>query len=93
MFSAALRLIHSEQVSLMRLVDAMSTRPAQIFRLPGGTLKVGAAADIAIADLDMPWIVALDKLSSRSKNSPFEDARFSGRVTETWVGGKKVFSL
>ena len=93
MFSAAIRLLHSEQVSLMRLIDAMSTRPAKIFRLPGGTLKVGANADIAIADLDMPWIVALDQLSSRSKNSPFEDARFSGRITETWVGGRQVFSL
>jgi dihydroorotase len=93
LFAAALRLHHSGQVSLMRLIDAMSTRPAQIFGLPAGTLKIGAAADIAIADLDMPWIVAAEALLSRSKNTPFENARFSGRITETWVSGKKVFSL
>lgn len=93
LFSAALRLYHSGQVSLMRLIDAMSTRPAQIFNLPAGTLHPGAAADIAIADIDMPWVVALDQLASRSKNTPFEDARFSGRIVETWRAGEKVYSL
>ncbi len=93
LFSAALRLYHSGHVSLMRLVDAMSTRPASIFGLPAGTLAPGAAADIAIADLDMPWVVAIEKLASRSKNTPFEDARFSGRITETYRAGKRIFSL
>ena len=93
LFAAALRLHHSGQVPLMRLIDAMSTRPAQIFGLPAGTLQPGAPADIAIADLDMPWVVALDALASRSKNTPFEDARFSGRIVETWCAGKRVFSL
>ncbi len=44
MLSAALRLHHSGQVPLMRLIDAMSTRPAEIFGLPGGTLKPGRPA-------------------------------------------------
>lgn len=93
LFAAAMRLYHAELVTLGRLVEALSTRPAEIFGLPGGTLKVGAAADIAIADLDHPWIVSLEALSSRSKNTPFEDARFSGRITETWVAGKQVYKL
>ncbi|TWB54963.1 dihydroorotase [Rhizobium sp. ERR 922] len=90
---AALRLYHSGQVSLMRLVDALSTRPAQIFGLPAGTLKPGAKADIALVDLDEPWLVAKDMLLSRSKNTPFEDARMSGRAVATYVAGKLVHSL
>ncbi|RWX11077.1 dihydroorotase [Rhizobium hidalgonense] len=93
MLAAALRLHHGGQVSLMRLIDAMSTRPAEIFGLAAGTLKPGAAADIALIDLDEPWLVAKDMLLSRSKNTPFEDARFSGRAVATYVSGKLVHAL
>jgi dihydroorotase len=93
MLAAALRLHHSGQVGLMRLIDAMSTRPAQIFGLDAGTLKSGAKADIALIDLDEPWLVAKDMLLSRSKNTPFEDARFSGRAVATYVAGRCVHSL
>jgi len=92
MLAAALRLHHSGQVSLMRLIDAMSTRPAQIFGLDAGTLKPGARADIALIDLDEPWLVSKDMIVSRSKNTPFEDARFSGRVVSTYVSGRCVHS-
>jgi len=93
MLAAALRLHHDGRVPLMRLIDAMSTRPAQIFGLDAGTLKPGAKADITLIDLDEPWIVAKDMLLSRSKNTPFEDARFSGRAVATYVAGKCVYSL
>lgn len=93
MLSAALRLHHSGQVPLMRLIDAMSTRPAEIFGLPGGTLKPGAPGDIALIDLDEPWLVSRDSLLARSKNTPFEDARFSGRAVATYVAGQCVHML
>jgi dihydroorotase len=93
MLSAALRLHHAGQVPLMRLIDAMSTRPAEIFGLPGGTLKPGAPGDIALIDLDEPWLVSRDSLLARSKNTPFEDARFSGRAVATYVGGQCVHAL
>ncbi len=93
MLAAALRLHHSGQVSLMRLIDALSTRPAQIFGLDAGTLQPGAKADITLIDIDEPWLVAKDMLLSRSKNTPFEDARFSGRAVATYVGGALVYSL
>ncbi|MFB9951039.1 dihydroorotase [Rhizobium puerariae] len=93
MLAAALRLHHDGRVPLTRLIDAMSTRPAQIFGLDAGTLKPGAKADITLIDLDEPWIVAKDMLLSRSKNTPFEDARFSGRAVATYVAGRCVHSL
>lgn len=93
MLAAALRLHHSGQVPLMRLIDAMSTRPAQVFGLDAGTLKPGAKGDITLIDLEEPWLVAKDTLLSRSKNTPFEDARFSGRAVATYVAGRCVHSL
>lgn len=91
LLSAALRLHHDGSVSLKRLIDALSTRPAQIFGLPGGTLKPGAPADITLIDLDEPWLCIKEDLVSRSKNTPFENARFSGRAVATFVGGQQVF--
>ncbi|MDR6759023.1 dihydroorotase [Mycoplana sp. BE70] len=91
--AAALRLYHSGDVGLMRLIDAMSTRPAQIFGLDAGTLKPGAIADIVLIDLEEPWIAAKDGFVSRSKNTPFEDARFTGRALQTYVAGDRVHSV
>ena len=61
--------------------------------LDAGTLKPGAKADIALIDLEEPWLVSKDMLRSRSKNTPFEDARFSGRAVATYVSGKLVHAL
>ncbi|HTO33513.1 MAG TPA: dihydroorotase [Pararhizobium sp.] len=90
---AALRLYHSGGVPLMRLIDALSTRPAQIFGLDAGTLKPGAKADITLIDLEEPWLFGKDSIVSRSKNTPFENARFTGRAVATYVAGKLVYSL
>lgn len=93
MLAAALRLHHSGEVSLMRLFDAMSTRPAKIFGLDAGTLRASAVADLVLIDLDEPWIAAKDGFVSRSKNTPFEDARFTGRAVQTYVAGKRVHAV
>jgi dihydroorotase len=93
LLAAALRLYHDGSVPLMRLIDALSTRPATIFGLDAGTLKPGAKADIAVIDLEEPWIVSKDAIVSRSKNTPFENARFTGRVVQTYVAGKLVHAL
>lgn len=92
LFAAAMRLYHNEEVSLTRLIDALSTRPAEIFGLPGGTLKAGSKADLIIADLDMPWVVHEEDIVSRSKNTPFEGERFSGKILQTIVDGRTIYS-
>ncbi|WP_312409972.1 dihydroorotase [Shinella sp.] len=93
MLAAALRLHHSGEVPLMRLIDALSTRPAKTFGLDAGTLAPGAKADIVLIDPDEPWLATKETFVSRSKNTPFEDARFTGRAVSTYVAGKRVHSL
>jgi len=92
LLSAALRLYHSGDVPLLRLVEALSTAPARLFGLPGGTLKPGAPADLILVDLDAPWIVREADIRSLSKNTSFEGARMQGRVLQTMVAGRTVFS-
>jgi dihydroorotase len=91
LLAAALRLHHNGDVPLMRLIDALSTAPARIFGLPGGTLEPGAPADIAIVDLDYPWVVNEADIRSRSKNTCFEGARLQGKVMHTMVAGRTVY--
>lgn len=92
MLAAGLRLVHSGDVPLANLLAAMSTRPAELLGLPGGSLTAGAPADLILFDPDEPWVLDPQRLKSKSKNTPFDNARFQGRVQRTVVAGRTVFS-
>ena len=92
LLGVALRLHHSGDVPLMRLVDALSTAPARLFGLPGGTLKPGADADLIVVDLDRPWTVREADIRSRSKNTCHEGALLSGKVLHTMVAGRTIYT-
>ncbi len=91
LLAAALRLYHSGDVPLLRVIDALTHAPAKRFGLEGGTLKAGAPADLVLVDLDEPWIVRENDIRSRSKNTCYEGARMQGRVLRTLVAGNTVF--
>ncbi|MCZ8545092.1 dihydroorotase [Mesorhizobium qingshengii] len=92
LLGAALRLYHNGDVPLLRLIETLSTAPAKLFGLAGGTLRPGAIADLALVDLDEPWIVSESGIRSRSKNTCFEGARLQGKVLQTLVAGRTVYS-
>lgn len=92
LLAAALRLVNNGDVDLLTVARALSTRPADLLGLPGGRLTPGAPADIILVDPAMPWICDGEKLRSRSKNTPFEGARFEGRVLRTVVAGRTVYA-
>ncbi len=92
LLAAGLRLVHAGNISLERLLYCLSTGPARRFGLPGGTLDIGAPADLVLFDPDEPWILSEVDIQSRSKNTAYENARFTGRVLKTFVEGRKVYS-
>jgi dihydroorotase len=89
---AALQLYHNGAVALRPLLAAMTCRPAKILGLPGGRLVPGAPADLAIVDLEMPWRIDAANLSSKSKNSPFDETVLQGRAIKSFVAGRCVYS-
>ena len=91
MLTAGLRLVHNGTLPLSTLIKAMSTGPAALLRLPGGTLKAGAAADVIVIDLEVPWLLDPANLKSKCKNTPFDEARLQGRVVRTIVAGRTVY--
>lgn len=91
MLVAGLRLMHAGEIDLVTLLRAMSTRPAELLNLPGGTLKSGAIADVIVVDLETPWVLDPGELKSKCKNTPFDEARMTGRVVRTIVAGRTVY--
>jgi dihydroorotase len=91
MLAASLRLVHAGDITLPALLKAMSTRPAELLGLPGGTLRPGSPADVVVFDPDAPWVLDRAELKSKCKNTPFDEARLQGRVVRTIVAGRTVY--
>ncbi|MGL4439120.1 MAG: dihydroorotase, partial [Bosea sp. (in: a-proteobacteria)] len=90
MLSAALRLHHSGDIALPRLLAAMTSAPAALIGSKAGRLEVGAPADLIVIDPDLPYVLEKARLKSRSKNSPFDEARMEGKAVKVIVGGRMV---
>jgi dihydroorotase len=85
---AVTRLVATGRIGWPRLVEAMSTLPAQILGIARGTLRPGAVADITVIDPGLEWRVDVAKFRSKSVNSPFEGWTLKGRAVVTIVGGR-----
>ena len=76
-----------------RAIAALTRGPARAFGLPGGSLAVGAVADIAVIDPERPLMLTADAIASKSKNSPFLGQTLAGRAVLTLVEGRPVYDL
>ena len=79
-------------LELGTLVERMSTGPARALGLPGGTLKPGQAADLALVDPEARWKIDPAEFLSKCRNTPFAGEEVTGRVVRTLVGGRTVWS-
>lgn len=82
-------LVLTEEISLMKLIELMSTNPARIYGLEGGEISQGKIADLAIIDLDSEY--KIDKYKSKSSNTPFKDKTLRGEVLYTISEGELVY--
>jgi dihydroorotase len=84
------RLFHSGAVSLFRLVELLSTAPARVFSLPGGTLRVGSVADVTLLDLERETVIEPARFRSKGRNTPFGGWRLRGSPAGTILAGRPV---
>jgi dihydroorotase len=87
-----LELVTQNVLSPAALVMRMSTAPAKILGIPGGTLAPGAVADVTVIDPQAAWTCELGKLRSRSRNTPFAGRALRGRAMLTIVAGTIAFA-
>jgi dihydroorotase len=86
-------LVRGGVLTLPELIARMSTEPAKIFHLPGGTLAVGAPADVVVLDPAAQWTVEPASFHSKCRNTPFTGRALTGRALLTLVAGKTVHDI
>ena len=84
------RLVHAGRISVKRAIELLSTNPARVLNLPGGSLAEGAPADIVVIDPDRRVTIDASRHVSKSKNTPFNGWELRGAVAYTLVGGRIV---
>jgi dihydroorotase len=84
------RLVHAGRIGVKRAIELLSTNPARVLNLPGGTLADGAPADIVVIDPDRRVTIEASRHVSKSKNTPFNGWELRGAVAYTLVGGRIV---
>ena len=77
-------------IDLPLLIERMSCAPARVFKLPGGTLRRGAAADVTVFDPGAEWVVEPGRFLSKGRNTPYTGQTLTGRSRCTIVGGRVV---
>ena len=85
------QLVRGGLMDLSGLLRLMSASPARITGLEAGSLKKGMPADIAIADLERPFRIDVNKFYSKGKNNPFNSREVYGKIKYTVLGGEIVY--
>jgi dihydroorotase len=78
-------------ISLERLVEMLTLKPASLFNLDTGVLEPGRDADITIIDPEAGFVIDVEEFSSLGKNTPFKGYQCKGKIIRTFVQGKEVY--
>ncbi|MCS6914834.1 MAG: dihydroorotase [Myxococcales bacterium] len=85
-----LRLVEERVISLPDMIARLTSRPATLFGLPGGSLRPGSPADVTVLDLQRVWTVDGTTIRSKSRNTPFVGWQVRGRAVLTVCRGEVV---
>ncbi len=80
-------LVNKGVLTPTQLIEKMSYNPAKILKNGKGTLSVGACADVTIVNPQTEYVVNVDEMASKAKNTPFGGRTVKGKVLYTIVGG------
>jgi len=86
-----LNLVREGLLDLAAAIDKLSFQPARILSVSGGQIKEGEPADLSIIDLEYEYVLKLEDIQSKSKNSPFIGKMMKGITILTMVGGRIVW--
>ncbi len=81
-------LIEPGVLTWLQAVALLSTNPARVLDIPGGTLAVGSAADVTIIDPDCEWTIDANAFHSLSRNTPYHGKKVKGRAVCVIVAGE-----
>lgn len=76
-------------LTLMQLLEKMTCNPAELYKLPGGSIEKNALADFVIFNPEEEWTA--HEFVSKSSNSPFKGAKLFGKIHYTICNGKIIY--
>lgn len=79
-------------LSLSTVIERMTAGPADALGLEGGTLSVGAPADVSVFDPALEWTVDPSQFHTKGKNSVFTGRKLKGKATDVFVGGRHLLN-
>ena len=80
-------LLRENKISLLSLLEKLTTKPAKILNVNKGTLEKNSEADLAIFNLEKKWTVDENKFETKGKNSIFKGLELFGKAEHVLVGG------
>jgi dihydroorotase len=80
------------ELTLAQLLDKMTRKPAQLFKLTGGEVKEGLPADLTLIDIDKEAAITPNTFLSKGRNTPFAGWKCKGWPVITMVDGKIVWT-
>lgn len=83
------KLVKEAGMSMMEVLDKLTAKPAAMYNIDRGDLRVAGPADIVIFNPDEKWTVT--GFQSKSQNSPFLGEELTGKVKYTICKGKVVY--
>ncbi|MEP1231555.1 MAG: dihydroorotase, partial [Litorimonas sp.] len=92
LLAAGLSQVADGALDLMAFLAALTCNPAKLLGLPSGRIAKGAPADLVIFAPNQPWVCHSETLKSRSKNTPFDGRRMTGKAVHTIKDGAVVYS-
>ncbi|MCP4038992.1 MAG: dihydroorotase [bacterium] len=90
-YPVVMDLVRNEELTALELMDRMSLGAVRILGVPGGSLEIGAVADVVVLDPEAIWKYDPAHGYSKSRNSPWAGREMVGQVVYTLVGGHVVF--
>ena len=90
LLTLSLTMVRDGLLSLPALIALLSTAPARLLGIPGGTLAIGSEADLVLFDPDRPWRIDSDLMAGSAGNTPFDGLPVQGKVLRTIKGGVPV---
>ncbi len=91
-FSLSLKLVEEGALSLSQLVEKLTTGPAQIFGLPKPFIKEKEEANLVLVNIAEKYSIDSGKFLSKSKNTPFDGYKVSGKIKYTFYKGNIVYA-
>lgn len=82
-------LVRPGHLTLMELLAKMTCNPAKLYKLPGGSIEIGAPADFVVFNPDEEFIAG--DYASKSTNTPFTGMKLFGKIHYTICCGQIVY--